>query len=1115
MGNKVRKILKKDKGSITLITLVTILFIVAFLLSTFIIVVNRRQAQEGLKSEVKGIYEQNINNIDAEYDNLIAQAHSTPNAPALIDGMIAVEWNGSNWVKADESSDNWYDYGTTENTKKWANTVTVKNSGTHTRTYYKSAAVGTVIPEEDIIGMYVWIPRYSYKIPNTESGYHRANTGTTDGTYSLVNIMFMKGTSSFGTVEYNETTTNTYTKFPDGYVIHPAFDLKDADGNIIKKLTGIWVAKFEASSSTTTTDLDSNAGANYGRITNTDDVTVRPNVTSWRYSTAYQYYNACTRMTASGNIHGFQNNGDSHLMKNTEWGAVAYLTQSIYGNPQMDDKTSGVWNNCYLYGDGFQGTEETYAGHTTYSTTRTGMAFSSRDQNLSIHAERTSTDIVWDKTNGTIKIQYKTYASANTEYGNPSGSAYNRIFYEYWTENGQKASTTRNIYGIYDMAGGAQEYVAAFLDVNTAQVNNFNNVPSYHKDIYTYDSTIQAAASTTKDKRQAMYELNKYNYGDAIWETSSLGDESYSSWNSDYSAYPYSSGPIFYRGGYYDNATPAGVYYYLSNTGGVARNIGFRPVLFNTDDYEEEEVVLANAPELIDGMIAVEWNGTNWVKADTSTDTWYEYGTTTEAKRWANAVTVKETSNLDATKTRSYYLNTATAGTVIPEDDIIGMYVWIPRYSYKIDNNTGYHKRTTGTSGGTYSLIDIKFLEGTSSDGTIAYNSTTTSNYTKFPDGYVVHPAFDVVDDKGTTDRTDDEIVKKLTGIWVAKFEASSSTTTTDLESNKGSNYGRTSNNDNVTIRPNVTSWRYSTVTQFYNVCVALTENNNIHGLSTNSDSHLMKETEWGAVAYLTQSVYGNAQIDDGISGVWNNYYVYGDGYNYINSTYGNYQGYCTTRTGMVGETRDQSTSEYSQNLKEINAENTTAVAQDTINGTVTITYKDYDTGTNTYGNPAGDSYTRTYYEYWTTQGEKGSTTRNIYGIYDMSGGAWEYMATYLDVSTTELNNFKTAIGTKTYHREIYAYSGTAGVAGRQEIYEANKDKYGNAIWETSSSGNASNYSWNNDYSHSIYSSDFFVLRGGRAKFSTQAGLFSFVGYNGSNHWGYGFRPVLWTSKVE
>ncbi len=187
-----------------------------------------------------------------------------PNAPELIEGMIPVYWDeaGKTWVKADVNTDDWYAYGTTESTKKWANAVTVGSldgaeAGEEVRTKYQEAEVGTPILQENILGMYVWIPRYAYKITK---GYHEGSTDekTVCGEIDVKFIGGTKDTISDGEiVAYNADTTNNFTKFPNGYVIHPAFNVDTGSG--IKRLSGIWVAKFEASSSNTK-DENSNLG---------------------------------------------------------------------------------------------------------------------------------------------------------------------------------------------------------------------------------------------------------------------------------------------------------------------------------------------------------------------------------------------------------------------------------------------------------------------------------------------------------------------------------------------------------------------------------------------------------------------------------------------------------------------------------------------------------------------------------------------------------------------------------------------------------------------------------------------------------------------------------------
>lgn len=65
--------MRKDRGAITIITLTTILFMLAFLISTFTIIANRRQAQAEIKQQTKEIYEGNVENIDQIYDEYFGE----------------------------------------------------------------------------------------------------------------------------------------------------------------------------------------------------------------------------------------------------------------------------------------------------------------------------------------------------------------------------------------------------------------------------------------------------------------------------------------------------------------------------------------------------------------------------------------------------------------------------------------------------------------------------------------------------------------------------------------------------------------------------------------------------------------------------------------------------------------------------------------------------------------------------------------------------------------------------------------------------------------------------------------------------------------------------------
>lgn len=67
--------MKNNKGAITIIVLTTTLFMIAFLVSTYTILANRRQTQAEVKRETKAIYERDIENQDEIYLNYFADAN--------------------------------------------------------------------------------------------------------------------------------------------------------------------------------------------------------------------------------------------------------------------------------------------------------------------------------------------------------------------------------------------------------------------------------------------------------------------------------------------------------------------------------------------------------------------------------------------------------------------------------------------------------------------------------------------------------------------------------------------------------------------------------------------------------------------------------------------------------------------------------------------------------------------------------------------------------------------------------------------------------------------------------------------------------------------------------
>ena len=236
--------------------------------------------------------------------------NTLPVSPRLAEGMTKVKYNSTSgkWERVTDVSAEWYNYAS--NKREWANVVlgdaTFNSDGTldETRPYTQL----------------VWIPRFAYQITTL---YH---TGSEDSAGN-VNVVFIDENNQ------NKDKTTTYTTtYPSateatgmsGYVVHPAFDY---DG---KHLTGFWMGKFESSHRGCTKDV----ATGQATFTGKEVMTVKANVTSWRNITIGDAFTTCLSMNKIGNpygLHSSDNAVDPHMVKNDEWGAVAYLSKSIYG----------------------------------------------------------------------------------------------------------------------------------------------------------------------------------------------------------------------------------------------------------------------------------------------------------------------------------------------------------------------------------------------------------------------------------------------------------------------------------------------------------------------------------------------------------------------------------------------------------------------------------------------------------------------------------------------------------------------------------------------------------------------------------------------------------------
>ena len=453
-------------------------------------------------------------------------------APQLVENLIPVIIADDGTVTKADTQEEWYKYAD----QTWANAVILEDE---TITYEN----GATIPESNIESYFVWIPRYKYKIWNlgTYTSLSTIDTSIKD----TIDIVF--GTDTTSDSNSGECTTPMLSGETGGcavgeFMTHPAFISFDVNG--------MWVGKFESGykGATSTSGAQSNTN-------NSEKLQVKPNVYSWR---SIQVANA--HLTS----YNYKRDMDSHMMKNTEWGAVAYLQHSIYGS-----RASVRINNNSSYLTGYAGVVEPTTGYTA------------------------------------TNISCSTTPEACNEYGTSA-----TITQPYNTETGYLASTTGNISGIYDMSGGAWEYMmGALADSSGNPMSGRHNV--YNSGFLgTYGcptcdtSSVSGVDSSIKENTTGKewpedakyYDLYKYQtsassfknriLGDATAEMGPFQSKTYGtqtrqigSWYDDEGWFVIYWNTWFARGAAYYNGSEAGVFSFSRDAGHANSWFGFRVVL--------------------------------------------------------------------------------------------------------------------------------------------------------------------------------------------------------------------------------------------------------------------------------------------------------------------------------------------------------------------------------------------------------------------------------------------------------------------------------------------------------------------------------------------------------
>ena len=410
--------------------------------------------------------------------------------PILKDNLVPIKIAIDGTVTKADISKEWYKY---EN-KEWANAVILKDESI---TYNN----GETIPEDNIESYFVWIPRYKYQI--FDEGNYTSLTSIEDKTQTI-NVIF----------ENKDTTPSNGTTKGD-WLTNPAFTSFDSNG--------FWVGKFE-------TGYDGATSTAAAEVNSVDisKIIIKPNVYSWRSITAGNAFK---------NSYDYQRYLDSHMIKNTEWGTVAYLQHSIYGS-----QASVRINNNSAFITGYAATVEPTKGYSS----------SSIDGN-----RQESTSLGKD---GTYTINYL-------------------------NNDANVASTTGNKSGVYDMSGGAWDYVTGYT-MSSSTLGGKSGITSLYPDFFTnttYTKYWNKYTSTTNAQ------FNNRILGDATgemgpFESTKDPDNKYSyspksSWYKDYAHFAYSPYPWFIRGGDWYNGIASGDFSFLTFTGSNTEGVSYRIVL--------------------------------------------------------------------------------------------------------------------------------------------------------------------------------------------------------------------------------------------------------------------------------------------------------------------------------------------------------------------------------------------------------------------------------------------------------------------------------------------------------------------------------------------------------
>ena len=456
--------------------------------------------------------------------------------PELSSKLIPIVINEENGLVTRASEkEKWYDY----RAQKWANAVILRSG-------VEDPGENEPIEERDIESYFVWIPRYRYQIFD-EGNYNGLTTKTNKE--QIINVIF----------ETKDEEVQNGSKQGE-WLTHPAFTSFNTNG--------IWVGKFETGydGAERTQAAEINPSDEAASIEAANKVIIKPNVYSWRSIQVAKAYIV--------GLH-YEESLKSHMMKNSEWGAVAYLQHSVYGSHE-----SVRINNNSNYLTGYAAKYEPTTGYT-----------------------------------GTNELCSNTPDACNEYGGVSSPGADGEYNTNYFNKASVVASTTGNYSGIYDMSGGSWETMMAGMDDNSTGDGHTGKLSSGRHNAYNSGfigkltcpecndsgveinhniSEVTVGIELPTDERY--YDKYDYSTSYVTYNRGFLGDatkemgpfqsirnltisRNIDSWYNNEAWIVYSAQPWFIRGGDFGFGSSAGMFDFTHAYGTTLTNYSFRIVL--------------------------------------------------------------------------------------------------------------------------------------------------------------------------------------------------------------------------------------------------------------------------------------------------------------------------------------------------------------------------------------------------------------------------------------------------------------------------------------------------------------------------------------------------------